>query len=137
MFVVVRAELVPKDFGKLGHYRPGAIDDIRARPVSYAGRARCMECHEDVFTTMAPARHKNLGCEGCHGPLFKHADDPEVAPVKLDGYAYCMRCHAAKTGKPIAYPTIDLVDHMEKGDTCASCHKPHDPRIEESEPDAK
>ena len=46
-FVVVRAEFVPDDFGKYGHYRPGAIAEAAARPMAYAGRTRCTECHED------------------------------------------------------------------------------------------
>ena len=44
LFAVARAVFVPKDFGKYGHYRAGAIDDAAAQPLSYAGRARCAEC---------------------------------------------------------------------------------------------
>jgi hypothetical protein len=78
VFVIARAALVPPDFGKYGHYRAGAIDDAAARPLSYAGRARCTECHEDVVIAAAPAKHKVIGCETCHGALLKHADDPAV-----------------------------------------------------------
>src|SRR5262245_38330521 len=39
VFGIARAELVPASFGTLGHYRANAIDDIRARPVAYAGQA--------------------------------------------------------------------------------------------------
>src|SRR6476469_7968181 len=71
LFTVVRAEFVPKDFGKYGHYRPGAIGDVAARPITYAGRARCTECHEDTVNEAAPAKHKVISCETCHGPLLK------------------------------------------------------------------
>ena len=78
VFAILRATMVPDDFGRYGHFRAGSIDAARALPVSYAGRGRCTECHEDTATAMAPARHRAIGCEACHGPLVKHADDPEV-----------------------------------------------------------
>jgi hypothetical protein len=127
VFAVARAEFVPKDFGRDGHYRPGAIDDVRARPIAYAGRNTCTECHADVIETAAPSKHKRLPCETCHGPSARHVADQEVAPPKLDPN-FCIRCHAANTGKPTGHPTVDLKDHSEPTDTCATCHKPHDPR---------
>lgn len=130
LFVVARAALVPKDFGKYGHYRAGAVDDAAARPLTYAGRARCAECHDDVVISQAAAGHKNLGCETCHGALLKHADDPEVAVAKADGQVLCLRCHAANTGKPAHQPTVVAKDHSDE-DTCVSCHKPHDPRTDQ------
>ena len=63
LFTVVRAELVPKDFGKYGHYRAGAIDQAASRPLSYAGRGRCTECHEDEVNEAAPSKHKVISCE--------------------------------------------------------------------------
>jgi hypothetical protein len=129
VFGIARAEFVPKDFGRLGHFRPAAIDDVRARPLEYAGRARCAECHDDIVTLKAAARHRNIGCESCHGPQLKHADAPENAPGRPDGRTTCVRCHATKTGKPTQYPRVDIQDHA--GDEkCITCHKPHDPRIQ-------
>jgi Cytochrome c7 and related cytochrome c len=130
VFAGARAELVPKDFGKFGHYRAGAIDDAAARPLAYAGRNRCTECHEDVVVAAAPAKHKVISCETCHGALLKHADDPEVPTAKLDGQLLCLRCHAANTGKPAHQPTVVAKDHSDE-DTCVSCHKPHDPRTDQ------
>ena len=66
LFAVARAEFVPDDFGKYGHYRAGAIADVAARPMAYAGRARCTECHEDEVNEAAPAKHKVISCETCH-----------------------------------------------------------------------
>ena len=37
ILLVVRTVVVPKDFGKFGHYRAGALEMISARPSSYAG----------------------------------------------------------------------------------------------------
>lgn len=134
VFAVARAALVPDDFGTLGFYRAGSLGDVGARTPSYAGRVRCVECHEDVTTTAAPSRHKNIGCENCHGALRKHADDPEVAPPKLDGRADCLRCHAANAGRPATFLNIDAAEHSGD-DPCSSCHKPHDPRAESGEGD--
>lgn len=129
-FVVARAELVPADFGKYGHYRAGAIADVAARPMAYAGRARCTECHEDEVNEAAPAKHKVISCETCHGALLKHADDPAVDVPRADGQLLCLRCHAANTGKPSHQPTVIAKEHSDE-DTCVSCHKPHDPRMDQ------
>jgi hypothetical protein len=130
VFAIARAELVPKDFGKYGHYRPAAIDDVRARPIRHAGQKACAECHVDVIETRTAARHKALSCETCHGPLAKHAsgdDDTKVAVPEIT--PLCIRCHAAKTGKPKQFPRVEVKEHA--GDEkCIECHKPHNPRIE-------
>ena len=129
-FAVARAQLVPDDFGKLGHYRASAIDEIRARPIAHAGQKACAECHTDVVETRLPSRHKALSCEACHGPLARHAaGDDTFTFTKPDAQPLCVRCHATRTGKPDRYPRVDIADHA--GDEkCISCHKPHDPRIQ-------
>ena len=43
LFLVVRAWLVPENFGAYGHYRPGAVDAAVALPIRHAGRAVCAE----------------------------------------------------------------------------------------------
>lgn len=128
-FLIFKAEMRPADFGRDGHYRPASVDDIAARPISYAGQTACAECHTDTVETRALARHKSVACESCHGPLAKHADGTDEAkPVRPDGKTLCARCHAAKTGKPKRYPIVDIKEHA--GDeSCLTCHKPHDPRI--------
>jgi len=128
LFTVARAEFVPKDFGKYGHYRASATNDAASRPLAYAGRGRCTECHEDEVNEAAPSKHKVISCEACHGALLKHADDPEVEVAKADGQALCLRCHAANTGKPAHQPTVIAKDHSDE-DSCIPCHKPHDPRM--------
>lgn len=41
--LVVRGAVVPPGFGKYGHYRAGALDLNRAKPVRFAGQAVCAD----------------------------------------------------------------------------------------------
>jgi len=129
-FSVARAELVPATFGQLGHYRAKAIDDIAAKPIEHAGQAACAECHVDIVDLRAKARHRAIACESCHGPLAKHAENPgDVKPKLPVATPLCTHCHAANTGKPKRYPTVDIKNHAGT-ESCVTCHKPHDPRIQ-------
>jgi uncharacterized CHY-type Zn-finger protein len=129
VFTVARAEFVPEGFGKYGHYRAGAIDDVKARPVVHAGQQACAQCHVDIVDLRAKARHKAIACESCHGPLAVHATDPgQMTPKRPDGRVLCVHCHAANTGKPKRYPTVDVKEHA--GDEkCITCHTPHNPKL--------
>ena len=85
LFVVVKAQMTPKDFGRDGHYRPAAVDAIRSRPIAYAGQQACADCHSDVVALRAQARHKSIACESCHGALAKHADgSDEIGAARAD-----------------------------------------------------
>ena len=130
VFTVARAELVPAGFGKYGHYRAGAIDDVRAKTPEYAGQKACADCHSDVVELRAQARHKGIACESCHGPLGKHAADPgQMTPVlPKPARPLCVHCHAANTGKSKRYPTVDIKEHAGDED-CLTCHKPHNPKL--------
>lgn len=130
VFGVARAEFVPATFGQLGHYRAKAIEEIRGKPVAYAGQGACAECHVDIVDLRAKARHKSIACESCHGPLAKHAENPaDVKPTLPVATPLCTHCHAANTGKPRRYPTVDIKTHAGT-ESCVTCHKPHDPRIQ-------
>ena len=125
-FLVVRAALIPKSFGEYGHYRAAALGEARERGVVFAGRAACLECHEDVGTTKAGGKHAGVGCEACHGPLTAHVADPAtVVPQKPDPAAVCLVCHLQNLAKPKGFPQIEPKDHY--GDACGACHKPHSP----------
>jgi hypothetical protein len=126
LFVVVRAQLVPEDFGKYGHYRPAAVDAVAARPIVHAGQAVCAECHTDTVELRTKGLHRLVSCESCHGPGAKHAVDPEVKAQKPTDKQTCVRCHAANTGKPKWFRTVNVADHAG-GESCISCHKPHTP----------
>jgi cytochrome c3-like protein len=128
VFAVVRTLAVPADFGVIGHYRASAPDIVRARPIAFAGQKACVECHTDVAETRASGGHARASCEGCHGPLARHAAAEEGAPspVKPDGRAVCLPCHTAHTGKPAKFPQVVVREHADEG-ACTACHNPHQP----------
>jgi hypothetical protein len=127
VFLGLHALLVPKGFGEYGHYRAGALDDNRARPLVHAGRAACVECHADVWETLQKGKHGNVHCEACHGPLGRHAEDPSASQaVKPDPRVLCARCHQQNVARPASFPQIDVAEHSA-GESCLTCHKAHDP----------
>jgi len=130
LFVLVRAVLVPKGFGLYGHYRAGALADNMARPLSFAGRDACEGCHTDVVEFRKGSKHAAIGCESCHGPLAKHAEDPSaLKPERPEPKALCLGCHAANVAKPRGFKQIDPKEHFA-GEACAGCHAPHAPQKE-------
>jgi hypothetical protein len=128
-FLVLRVVMVPAAFGVYGHYRAGALDDVRARPVRYAGRAACADCHGDVVAARHGSRHERIGCEACHGPLMAHVQaGGEKKPARPDSRVLCPRCHAASPWKPKTYPQVIVAEHSPEG-PCIACHKPHAPKL--------
>ncbi|HXK11521.1 MAG TPA: cytochrome C [Vicinamibacteria bacterium] len=126
-FFVLRALFVPAGFGLYGHYRAGAIEENRLRPVAFAGRAACVECHSDVPDAMKGGPHERVRCEACHGPLAAHAGDPaEKKAVRPDSRVLCARCHAASVARPARFPQIDVADHAGQ-EACTTCHAAHNP----------
>ena len=129
-FLIIRHLLVPADFGVLGFYRAGALDDVRARPIAYAGRETCAVCHGAVVESQKDSKHAALSCEGCHGALAAHAAgefDPK--PKAPDPRLLCLTCHTKMAGKYDGFPQIDPAEHG--GDiACTTCHQPHHPKID-------
>jgi hypothetical protein len=129
LFLVLRAAVIPKDFGKYGHYRPGALDLVRSHPLSYAGQDTCAMCHDDQAKARASGKHAHVACEACHGPLAKHADDPGSVTPKLPDVAdLCRRCHEKDAAKPRDFPQVVTAEHSG-GAACNSCHQPHNPHL--------
>jgi hypothetical protein len=129
IFLIARWIMVPSDFGVYGFFRAGALKDVMARPMAYAGRASCAECHTDVVETRKGTKHEQIGCEACHGPLAKHASGDLIDPGKPNGKTVCLPCHAKMDGRPANFPQIDVAEHA--GDaSCVDCHKPHSPAIQ-------
>jgi len=129
VFLVLRAVLIPEGFGALGHFRPGAIDDNRDRPLSFAGRTACEECHSEVVQARKGSEHEGVGCEACHGPLAGHASDPSATkPARPDPKKVCLVCHLANTARPKAFPQVEPKEHGDGG-ACGNCHKPHHPEL--------
>jgi uncharacterized CHY-type Zn-finger protein len=130
-FFVLRWVMVPANFGLYGHFRPGALDDASGRPLHYAGRAACEDCHSDVVAARVGSRHARIGCEACHGPLYAHVQaGGEKKPTRPDSRVLCARCHETSPWKPKAYPQVVVAEHSPSGPCVASgCHKPHAPKI--------
>jgi len=129
LFLVVRQQVVPSDFGKYGHFRPGALDQVRARPLSFAGRATCEMCHDDQLKVLKAGKHTGVACEACHGPQAKHANDPAAGkPVLPDSKILCVQCHEANSAKPKGFPQVVSKEHSG-GEACKSCHQPHRPKF--------
>lgn len=127
VFLVARAVLTPKGFGVYGHYRAGALADARSRPLAFAGRAACLDCHDEINEMKKASNHKGLGCEACHGPLEAHVlDAAAVTPERPDAKELCVVCHLENLAKPKTFPQIDPKEHA--GDeACTKCHNPHAP----------
>ena len=132
LFVAARAVLVPDDFGVFGHYRAGAIEDNRQRPLVHAGAEACGECHDDVVGSRTGGGHESIRCEACHGPLARHATEPsDQAPELPDAATVCLRCHLPAMAKPEAFPQVDPAEHAGN-EPCDACHAAHAPRLEGS-----
>ncbi|HAH07663.1 MAG TPA: hypothetical protein DCM05_14265 [Elusimicrobia bacterium] len=134
-FLVIRSLVKPHSYGELGRYRADAVDEIKALPFRYAGKAaqpRCGACHKEQFQAKKGSSHRNIGCETCHGALAAHAEKPAGPkprkPAESEVVAFCLRCHAKDPSKPPRFPTVDPRGHNP--DTpCASCHPPHAPKL--------
>jgi len=129
IFLLVRGAVIPKSFGEYGHYRPGALDTVRQQPVSYAGQATCVLCHDDQAKVRALGRHAHVACEACHGPQAQHAENPAAQKPQLPDVAnLCRRCHEKDAAKPKGFPQVVTAEHSG-GVVCTSCHQPHNPHL--------
>ena len=125
-FFAMRAYLTPKSFGKYGHYRADAIDEVRNLPVSYAGANVCAGCHEELDEKKAKGFHRGVACEVCHGPAAAHAEDASIKPEAPRQRGGCPLCHNYNPARPTGFPQIITAEH-NPGKACMSCHDPHDP----------
>jgi len=127
VFLLWRWWMVPADFGVYGHYRAGALEANRLRPIVYAGQGACLECHADVAEARQSGRHAAVTCETCHGPLGPHARGEDAAtPQRPDGGTLCVQCHASIAGRPPVVPQILVEEHAGE-ERCVTCHSPHAP----------
>ena len=130
IFFVLQVALVPDTFGRYGHYRAAAIGDEMRKPLTYAGRASCAKCHAAIVEVKNGGKHVTLGCEGCHGPLMKHAASPAAhKPAKPDTKMLCPTCHETNVARPKWLKQVDSAEHSS-GEACNSCHQPHAPQME-------
>ena len=129
-FVTARKFMVPSDFGKYGHYRASALDDIAAVTLKYAGAQSCPACHGKEASARSSSAHRAVSCENCHGPLAAHAANPKGGKPARPGKTreFCGRCHYKNASRPRAFPQVDGESH-NPGMACAECHNPHSPKL--------
>ena len=131
VFLIARQAFVPAGFGKYGHFRAGALDDVRAKPIHFAGREACGMCHPGQLQALTSGKHAGVACEACHFAQSAHAnsDDPsQHKPVLPDTKILCRRCHEKNSAKPAGFPQVVVAEHAGE-EACNSCHVPHKPSM--------
>ena len=132
LFILVRSILVPSDFGKYGHFRGSAVDEIISQKIKYAGQEMCSECHEDLAVSKKAGYHRDVSCEVCHGPAFAHTEEPgSVELLAPRERGYCPLCHEYLSARPTGFPQIVSESHNPMK-PCVTCHNPHDPKPSEA-----
>jgi DnaJ-class molecular chaperone len=124
--LVTRFWIVPRSLIATDVQRASAIAREVARPARFVGSRACQDCHEDVTVKKSRSFHKNLSCEGCHGPATTHVEDPGVKPPAPRDRKFCPVCHAYDASRPTGFPQINPTAHNPLK-PCIACHNPHDP----------
>ncbi|UCF79232.1 MAG: hypothetical protein JSW03_02965 [Candidatus Eiseniibacteriota bacterium] len=125
--VLVRFLLVPDSFGRYGHYRADAVDEVAGMEIRYAGHLLCQECHDDVDAVKSGSMHEAVSCEACHGPGNEHAEDPFENRLSAPrGRRRCAYCHSYNPSRPTGFPQIEPDEHGGE-EPCITCHNPHQP----------
>lgn len=123
----VRKLFIPKSFGKYGHYRGDALEEAKSIEIKFAGKEACSDCHSEIFYRLQNGYHKNLSCEGCHGPGKKHIDsEGEFKLEKPTSREFCLICHSYLPARPTGFPQIEPNVHHPP-ERCIKCHEPHNP----------
>lgn len=106
-FIIGRKLFVPPSFGKYGHYRANAPDEIASQKLNYAGYQVCTSCHNNIYKLIVKSNHKGVSCETCHGPAAKHTSSPgEYKPIVPREREHCQLCHAFNPSRPTGFPRL-------------------------------
>ncbi|MBN2172637.1 MAG: NapC/NirT family cytochrome c [Bacteroidales bacterium] len=125
-FLIIRHFLVPDSFGQNGHYRAESLEENADHPIFYAGKAVCIECHDDIAALLDSDAHSGLSCEVCHGPGALHADDFEIKLEKPGTREFCGSCHQIHPARRIeVINQVDIKEHHLERKNCIDCHNPH------------
>ena len=125
--LTVRFIIIPRSLVAMDQHWRAAVQREVAKPVQFAGSTACQDCHPDVVAKKKTGFHKNLACEGCHGPSAKHMEDPgAVKPDAPRDRKFCPVCHAYDASRPTGFPQINPTTHNPLK-PCIACHNPHDP----------
>ncbi|MCX6258543.1 MAG: hypothetical protein NTW49_11705 [Bacteroidia bacterium] len=144
--------LSSSSFGKYGHYRAFALNEIAGKKIKYAGEASCVVCHKSEANHKKKGDHARLSCEICHGAGSRHASyagnfksknlPDSLLLNKPVERQFCARCHQDNLARvkikcdTINFSAVKLVntkDHnVADEDTrlpykCIDCHNPHMP----------
>ncbi len=137
--LLAKAVLLPRSFGKYGHYRADAIVDEMNREVRHMTNESCLACHSHTKEVHLGGVHKTVSCEFCHGPLADHVKDGQKIgslPVmkKADITTLCLRCHnqivrarPKESIKMVSMPKHLEDKHVRLDHTCDQCHNVHAP----------
>jgi len=125
--LLTRFFIIPRSLVSTELHRSATVERELAKPVKLAGSVVCQGCHEDEAVKKSKGYHKNLSCEGCHGPAAQHAEDPgAMKPPAPRDRKFCPVCHAYDASRPTGFPQINPTAHNPLK-PCISCHNPHDP----------
>jgi len=128
VFVLLKFLLTPSSFGKYGHYRADALDEIAVYPVKYMGSKTCVKCHDTVVSMKNEGYHSDIECENCHGPAYLHNKKPKTAKLaRPDSPEFCARCHSINIARPEKAVTVQNFRKHNPGKKCVTCHNPHEP----------
>lgn len=127
--IIARILFVPDSFGKYGHYRADAVEEVKALDIKYAGYEACVECHDDIYDLKSQSYHRGVSCEVCHGPAAGHIEAPDEFPLEAPRErGFCPLCHGFNPSRPTGFPQIIEIQH-NPGKACMSCHDPHNPTL--------
>lgn len=128
LMLTIRYFLKPDSWGELGPYRSKAIKEIADQTPKYINKEDCAMCHDSIANLLADGEHKSINCQTCHGPGYKHIEEPDTSNIeKPHGREFCVRCHALNPARPSdIIKQVDAIEH-NKGEICISCHNPHKP----------
>lgn len=110
-----------------------------AAGATYVGQDTCLTCHGAAMEKYLDTPHHRAadprapaakqGCETCHGPGSKHAEDPAaVKPLSFktmsadEASATCTTCHSRGE-----HALWDGSQHDSRGVACTTCHSVHTP----------
>lgn len=135
----LRQIFLPDEFGKHGHYRPGAVEDEANRLARNMSNESCLDCHRYIKNLHFESTHKDVACETCHGAFADHVqDDAAYATMPVirgeDIQPLCLRCHQqiVQAMPPESIKLMALPEHLEKKKVrlthdCNQCHHVHAP----------
>jgi DmsE family decaheme c-type cytochrome len=126
--------------------QPSPVQDPQPAQGGFIGSAACLDCHDEQTKGYLDTMHgrsthprspaANQGCESCHGPGEKHAEDPS-APGSIRAFLKvspreasetCMSCHARDQ-----HALWDGSSHDARNLSCVTCHSVHSFKSEQAQ----